>query len=449
MLVAVGVMVGVYALLMFELMHRTTAAMLGVSVLLFIQFIVGHFVPELRIWESHDPEAITEAHGLFESIIGSVDWNVVFLLFGMMVLVAVTERTGIFQFIALKAYELARGQLRLLVALLLLLTAVASAFLDNVTTMLLMTPITIELCIVLGINPIAFLLPMVFVSNIGGAATLIGDPPNILVGSHAGLTFNDFLIHMGPIALITGVAFCGLIFWMYRKDDAVEVPDVEPTLERLRREYRVEDWKPVRTAGLVMAFVVALFVMHGVLEMEVSLAALIGAGVLLVLSREDVVKVLEDVEWATLIFFVMLFILVGAVEETGFLGAVATWIGDTSGGNVLLLLVLILWVSAIFSAAVDNIPFTATMLPVVSGLVAANPDLAIGAGLWWALVTGADLGGNATLVGASANIVTVGMAERAGYHISFAHFMRKGIPVALVTLTVATVWVVVRYGGVL
>lgn len=448
MFIAVGVMLAVYALLTLEKLHRTTAALLGVAVLLMVQFLVAPFFPGATIWRRDPSEGGPPAVALFETIIHAVDWNVVLLLFGMMVIVAVTERTGIFQFVAVKAYELARGRTRLLVLQLLLITAVSSAFLDNVTTMLLMTPVTIELAVVLGMHPAPFLLPMVFASNIGGAATLIGDPPNILVGSAAGLTFIDFILAMAPAVLLSGAVFLALIFWMYRKEYAVETPDAAAMLERLRREHRIVDWRPVKVAGLVLGFVVVLFFLHGALEMEVSVAALIGAGLILPISRVDVVEVLSEVEWPTLIFFVMLFILVGAVEATGFLDAVAEAIRSGSGGNFALLLVVVLLASAVFSGAVDNIPFTATMLPVVADLVGAfEPTGAATVGLWWALLLGADLGGNATLVGASANIVTVGLAERAGYTITFLEFMKKGIPVALVTCTVAAIYVVLRYGG--
>lgn len=445
---AVGVMLGVYALIAAELMHRTTATMVGAGILFVVQFLVSPFYEPLAIWTAHGEGHVAAL--LFEAIIHHVDWNVIFLLFGMMVIVAVAEETGLFQYMAYRAYEAARGRLVTLITFLIIITAVASALLDNVTTMLLMTPVTIELTLVLGINPISFLLPMVFASNVGGAATLIGDPPNILVGSYAGLSFNAFLVNLTiPVVLSMGVLFL-VVFWQFRDEFAQEVPDVEDTLPELREEYEIEDWGPVYTSLGVLGGVVLLFGASSFLEMEVSIAALIGAAAIVPLADQSVGEIIHEVEWPTLVFFIMLFILVGAVQSTGALKLVANWVEATAGDNFPLLLVLVIWVSAISSAIVDNIPFTATMLPVVADLVeSVNPGAGVPVGLWWALVLGADFGGNGTLVGASANVVTAGLAERAGHPIRFTPFMKKGIPVMIATCTVATGYVLVRYGGIL
>ncbi len=393
-------------------MHRTLAALLGAALVLFISYTAGTFDKGYFILS-------------FEDAIAAIDMNVIFLLMGMMIIVGVLKKTGVFQWLAYKSYALARGNIYILSAILMFVTAFTSAFLDNVTTMLLMIPVTIEIAVTLKINPITLLLPEVFASNVGGTATLIGDPPNILIGSYANLTFADFVVNLTLICLICLAVSTVYYIWWYRRDyQKAEVKDVGRTIAYLKEEYRITNPK-LATMGLVMlGFTIFLFIIHGVLHMEPSIAALTGAMFLLVISRVDIVEMLEhEVEWPTLIFFIALFMVIAGAEETGLIQMIAEWVRDVSGGNLTIAVIMILWVSAIASAFIDNIPFTATMLPIVAFLNTSIPGAETGI-LWWALALGACLGGNGTMIGASANVVTVGLAEKAGYHISFMHYLR-------------------------
>ena len=364
---------------------------------------------------------------------------------GMMIIVAIMRRTGVFQWTAYKSYELAKGDLWRLTVILMIVTAVLSAFLDNVTTVLLMIPVTIEIALILRISPWALIFPEIMASNIGGTATLIGDPPNILIGSASGLSFNAFLVNLGPIVLISFLVLLGimkLFFWKdYKKRRVKNVPEL---LERLKREYRIEDRKLLNQSLVVLAFVVVLFLLHDTLGMEPSIAAMTGAVILLIISRAHIVEMLEEVEWPTLVFFMMLFIIVGAAEKTGLIPAIAEGVRQMSGSNITLAIVIVVWVSGIMSAIVDNIPFTAAMLPVIAYLDQSIPGTETKV-LWWALALGADFGGNATIIGASANIVAAGIAERSGYPIRFTDFLRIGAPVALVTMLLSTAYLLIRY----
>lgn len=419
----------VYAAIAFELLHRTLAALLGAMAMLFISYTLGTFFPEYMIVS-------------FETAMKFIDFNVIFLLMGMMIIVGVMKETGIFQWFAYKSFQYSGGSVFKLSVILMVVTAVSSAFLDNVTTMLLLAPVTIEIALVLKINPVSLLMPLVLASNIGGTATLIGDPPNIMIGSYAGLTFNDFAVNLAPVIAIIMVLHVIMMKFTFGKEYSLaKVEDVKGLTERLREEYRITDAKLLKYSIAILAVVVTFFIIHGILHMQPSIAALSGAAMLLLISRVDIVRPLErDVEWPTLIFFMMLFIIVGACQETGLIQLIADWVGDLSGGNLVKGVILVIWVSAAMSALVDNIPFTATMLPVVAYLTESTP----GAEniLWWALALGACLGGNGSLIGASANIVTAGIAEKAGYPIKFMYFVKIGLPVTIMSLIVATLWVI-------
>jgi Na+/H+ antiporter NhaD/arsenite permease-like protein len=322
----------------------------------------------------------------------------------------------------------------------MVVTAITSAFLDNVTTMLLMIPVTIEIAVTLKVDPITLLIPEVFAANVGGTATLIGDPPNILIGSYAKLTFGQFVLHLTLIcAVCLVVAIIYYLYWHRRDYLKVEVKEVERTIAYLREEYKITNKKlNVMSLGM-LAFSIFLFLMHGVLHMQPAIAALTGAAVLLAISRVDIVEMLEhEVEWPTLIFFMALFIVIAGAEETGLIQLIAEWVRDVSRGNLTVAVVMILWVAAIASVFIDNIPFTATMLPIVAFL---NQSLNVPNDvLWWALALGACLGGNGTMIGASANVVTVGLAEKAGYHISFRHYLKVCFVPMLITVLLAMVY---------
>jgi Na+/H+ antiporter NhaD/arsenite permease-like protein len=409
---AAAILLLVYVIIAAEWMHRTLAALLGAALILFISYTAGTFDKNYFILS-------------FEDAIAAIDMNVIFLLMGMMIIVGVLKKTGMFQWLAYKSYALAKGNIFILSGILMVVTAVCSAFLDNVTTMLLMIPVTIEIAVTLKANPITFLIPEVFASNVGGTATLIGDPPNIIIGSYANLTFADFVVNLTAIcAIVLVVTVVYYIYW-YKKDYLkADVKDVDRTIAYLKEEYRITDVKLAIMGLAILAFTIFLFIIHGVLHMEPSIAALIGAMILLAISRVDIVEMLEhEVEWPTLVFFIALFMVISGAEETGLIQIIAEWVRDMSAGNLMVATVMILWVSAIASAFIDNIPFTATMLPIVAFLNTSIPGAESGI-LWWSLALGACLGGNGTMIGASANVVTVGLAEKAGYHISFVQYIK-------------------------
>ncbi|MBW2094405.1 MAG: ArsB/NhaD family transporter [Deltaproteobacteria bacterium] len=423
-----------YILIAFELLHRTVAAMIGATLMMTISYTIGTINPAYHIFS-------------FERAIAAIDMNVIFLLMGMMIIVGVLKHTGVFQWCAYFAYKLAKGKVFLLTIFLMVFTAITSAVLDNVTTMLLLTGVAIEICVSLNLNPLDMLIPLVMASNVGGTATLIGDPPNIMIGSYAGLTFTNFLLALGlvcALSLVALIIFCK-IYW--GKDyAAAKVDSIEEHIKTLKAEYKITD-PALLTYGLaVLGFAVFLFLTHGYWHMEVSIAALMGAAILVTIAilteKINLIQLIEkDIEWPTLMFFIFLFIIVGAVDETGLLALIADWIVHLSQGSFVISVTLIIWVAAIVSAFVDNIPFTATMLPIVAYLSEVIP----GAGdqLWWALALGACFGGNGTIIGASANVVTMGIAESRGYHISFVGFMKKTFPYMIISVAIGQAWLLI------
>jgi len=423
-----------YALIAFELLHRTIAAMLGAALMLVISYTIGTINPEYHIFS-------------FDSAINAIDMNVIFLLMGMMIIVGVLKHTGVFQWCAYVSYKLAKGKVFLLSVYLMVFTAVASAFLDNVTTMLLLTGVAIEISISLSLNPLYLLIPLVLASNVGGTATLIGDPPNIMIGSYAGLTFMDFVI---ALALVCALCMAALViftkFVWGKAYAAAKVDNVTEYIQTLKAEYPITDPKLLAYGLAVLGFAVFLFLSHGYWHMEVSVAAMMGAAVLLTIAilteKVNLIELIEkDIEWPTLMFFIFLFIIVGAVESSGLLALIADWILELSAGNFVVSCSLILWVAAIMSAFVDNIPFTATMLPIVAYLSGVIPGAENT--LWWALALGACFGGNGTIIGASANVVTMGIAEARGYRISFIGFMKTAFPYMVITILVAHAWLLI------
>jgi len=430
---ATGILLLVYVIIALEWMHRTLAALLGAALVMFVSYTAGTFQKGFFLLS-------------FEDAISAIDMNVIFLLMGMMIIVGVLKKTGLFQWLAYKSYALARGNVFILSCILMVVTAVASAFLDNVTTMLLIIPVTIEIAVTLKVNPIAFLIPEVFASNVGGTATLIGDPPNILIGSYAKLSFLDFVTNLTVIVVICMVVtLIYYVYWYKKAYLKAETQDVNRTIEYLKTEYQITDKKLLLFCLGFLSFTIFLFIIHGVLHMEPSIAALTGAMLLLVFSRVDIVEMLEhEVEWPTLVFFMALFIVVAAAEETGLIQAIAEWVAQVSRGNLPVAVLMVLWVSALASAAVDNIPFTATMLPIVAFLNTSIPGAESGV-LWWALALGACFGGNGTMIGASANVVTVGLAEKSGYHISFLYYMKACFIPMIITVILASGYLLVFF----
>jgi Na+/H+ antiporter NhaD/arsenite permease-like protein len=364
----------------------------------------------------------TDAEHAFFSAEAGVDWNVIVLLLGMMLIVAVLKRTGVFEYVAIWAVKRARGRPFRVMAILVVVTALASAVLDNVTTVLLVAPVTFLVCERLAVPAAPYLIAEALASNIGGTATLVGDPPNIVIGVRGGLSYNDFLVHLAPFIAVVLVVFVGLCRWLFRS------------------AFRYD---PARAEG-VLAAVTAAFVLHTALHLEPSVVALVGGLALLALSRLDAAGVAGDVEWPTLAFFAGLFVMVGALVNTGVIEAISHAAADATEGRLLLATMALLWASAALSAVIDNIPYVAAMSPVVADLVHAH-GADRGQVLWWALALGADLGGNATAVGASANVVILGLAERAGQRITFWQFTRYGLIVTAVTVTLAVPYLWLRY----
>ena len=387
---------------------------------------------------------LTPGAGVFFSEHDGIDWNVIFLLLGMMIIVGVIKGTGLFDYLAIWAAKRSKGRPYRLLVMLMAITAVASPFLDNVTTIMLVAPVTVVVCNRLRIPAHPYLIAEVLASNIGGASTLIGDPPNIIIASRAGLTFNDFLVHMAPIVVVVFVAFVLLARVMFRKSFTYDERYVAEVMSLDERK-AITDPKLLVRCLIVLGFVIVGFMLHSVLHAEPSIVALVGAGVMLLVSRVDVSDVLEEVEWPVLVFFVGLFVMVAGLGHTGVIEAIGTWAADAVGDNYFVAATSLLFGSAVLGAFFDNIPYAATMAPIVEGMAAGAPDATTAEALWWSFALGADFGGNGTAVAASANVVAIGIAARTGNPISFWQFTRYGIVVTVLSTLMAWVYVALRY----
>jgi len=372
-----------------------------------------------------------------------IDWNVIFLLLGMMIIVGVIHKTGLFEYLAIRAIQLAKGRPRQAFVYLLILVAFCSALLDNVTTIMLAVPMTLMVAKYLKVHPVPFILAQVFISNIGGAATLIGDPPNIIIASKGNLDFNSFLIHMAPMVLVVLAVIIPMLVLMFSKDLKNAKEDRAAVMTLDAKSY-IKDRALLTKSLVVLTLVIIAFVLHSVLHIEPSVIAMIGAGLLVMISNLKPEEFARDVEWGTLVFFAALFVMVGALVNVGALKVVADTIGSFVGDNGALAAGAIVVVSAIASGIVDNIPYVTSMAPVVQQLNATIPSIT-NDGLWWALAFGADFGGNMTIVGASANVVAVGLAHASGYKITFWQFAKYGIPVTVVSTAMALPYVLLRY----
>ncbi len=431
--IATLIFVVVLALIALGWLHNTLSALMGAALI----FAVSYLGPLVR-----DDLFIFNFNGALKYI----DWNVIFLIMGMMIVIAVVERTGIFQWLAFTAYKLSGGRVWLLLTILMIITGVASAFLDNVTTMLLMTPITVQIALSMGINPLALLMPEVFASNVVGISTLVGTPTNILIGSYGKISFTDFLTHLTPGVLI---ALLGLILyslWVYRSEliTNIDAEMAEFLMQKLAKQATISEPENLKKAGWVGLGMAILFVTGEHIHMLPSVTAIMGATALLVWIRPDIDEMIESVDWTTLVFFMTLFICVGAIQEVGLISFIADWIGKLVGDNLLLAMLAIIWIAALLSTVIANIPFTAAMLPVV-GFLTGNVSGAESKALFYCLAVGSAMGGNGSLIGASANMVTAGIAERAGYSITYAYFLKKGFPALLITVGLATIWLLIKF----
>lgn len=387
----------------------------------------------------------TNADAAFYSHETGIDWNVIFLLLGMMIIVGVIHKTGLFEYLAIKAIQLAKGRPRQAFVYLLMLVAFCSALLDNVTTIMLAVPMTLMVAKYLKVHPVPFILAEVFISNIGGAATLIGDPPNIIIASKADLDFNSFLIHMAPMVLVVLAVIIPMLVLMFNKELKNNAEDRHSVMT-LNASSFIKDKALLVKSLVVLTLVIVAFVLHSVLHLEPSVIAMIGAGVLVLISNLKPEQFAKDVEWGTLVFFAALFIMVGALVNVGALKVVADSIGQFVGNDGGLAAGAIVVVSALASGIIDNIPFVTSMAPVVQQLNETIPTIT-NDGLWWALAFGADFGGNMTIVGASANVVAVGLAYASGHKITFWQFAKYGIPVTLVSTAMVLPYVLIRYFG--
>ncbi|HWT23048.1 MAG TPA: ArsB/NhaD family transporter [Solirubrobacteraceae bacterium] len=374
-----------------------------------------------------------------ERAIEAIDWNTIGLLTGMMIMVRLTEATGVYTWLAIRAGQLSRGRPLAVVLALSVTTAVLSAFLDNVTTILLVVPITFLLADALDIDPIPLIVIEIFASNVGGTATLIGDPPNILIAGHTGLSFGAFIAHLAPIVVVTMAVLLPGLYLAFRSRLQI-APEARERMLELDAARSIEDPAEAWRTVPILVLTILLFFFHKALHLEPATVALAGAAVMLFVTRQSLQDAIAGIEWPTLFFLIGLFVMVGALEETGALGEVADGIASVTGGDRAAELLGILWASAVGSGIVDNIPFTAAMIPVVDQLGGTGDDA-----YWWALALGACFGGNVTIVAAAANVAASGMAARAGMPIGFWQFMRYGVPVTVVSLVLATGYVVLRY----
>ncbi|HWO16329.1 MAG TPA: ArsB/NhaD family transporter [Solirubrobacterales bacterium] len=420
MAIAVATFLIALAIIASEKMHRTNVALLGAAI---VVLFVGDFSQEQAI--------------------EAVDFNTIGLLTGMMILVYLTQQTGVYDYVAIRAGQLSKGRSFAVTMSLSATTAILSAFLDNLTTILLIAPIIFLLADTLDIEAVPLLIIQVIASNIGGTATLIGDPPNIIIAGATGLSFNSFIVNLAPIVVVTFAVVIPLLYFVFRRRLHVEERN-RRAIMGLNAVASIRDSAELRRTGPVLLLTVLAFFAHQALHVEPATVALSGAAVGLLVTRIDLEEALSSIEWTTLFFFVALFVMVGALEATGAIGHVADAVKDVTGGERTAELFGIVWVAALGSAVVDNIPFTTAMIPVVKELqqsAGATGDDAY----WWALALGACFGGNATMIAAAANVAAAGMAERAGTPIGFMTFLRIGVPVTLISIALATAYIAIRY----
>jgi Na+/H+ antiporter NhaD/arsenite permease-like protein len=416
-IMAIAIFLIALAIIISEKVHRSLVAITGAALVLMVGLMT------------------------FDEAMEHIDFNTLGVLFGMMMFVGVIKLSGLFEFLAIKCAHLAKGNPWHIMILFVILTAVCSAFLDNVTTVLLIGPMTLNLCRVLKLNPLPFFFTEILASNIGGTATLIGDPPNIMIGSAAGYDFMDFLAVDAPCVVVI-LAVCLVVFYfMYGRKMHVGEAEMQEIMKLDATGY-IKDHRLMKISVAMIVVVVIGFAAHGALGWESSIIALGAAALICLLSRAPIVEILEQVEWTTLTFFAGLFIIVGAMEATGVIDMLAAWLVGLTGGNTFMTMIVLVFGSAVISAFLDNIPFVATMIPVLTAMSADGMDVTP---LWWAVSLGACLGGNGSLIGASANVVLSDIAKKNGYEITFVRFLKVGFPIMLLTVVIAAIYLVIRF----
>jgi Na+/H+ antiporter NhaD/arsenite permease-like protein len=430
--VATIVFVGVLLLIAFELLHSTTAALAGISIIFLTSYIGGAINPDFFIFS-------------YERGLSYIDWPVVFLVMGMMIIIAIVEGTGIFQWLAFQAYRLSRGRTWLLVLILMLITAVASALLDNFTTMLLMAPISLQIGLALGINPLALIIPQILASNVGGISTLVGTPTNIIIGAYAGISFTDFLVNQTGGVVLALIVMAGFVLLYYRAEFRQQSGGISPRLyQKLEENARIEDPEGLWKSGVVFALVLVGFILGERIHLALAVTAIAGATMLLVWLRPDVQHMIKAVDWTTLVFFMALFMIVGAIQEVGLISLAAEGMSRLIGDNLVLGVFVIAFGVGMISTVIANIPLAAAMLPIVRFLTLSIPG-AQNQVLFYALSMGAAMGGNGTLIGGEANLVTAGITEQANTPITFMEFLKIGLPVTFLTLAIGFLWLLFRF----
>lgn len=377
-----------------------------------------------------------------ETAASYIDFNTIGVLIGMMLLVAVVKESGLFEYVAVKSAKLSKGDPWKIMVSFMIITAVLSCLLDNVTTVLLVGPMTLAITKALKINPVPFLLAQILASNIGGTATLIGDPPNIMIGSAADISFVSFIVHNGPVIGVVMVVTIIAFYFMYKKQLKADADAILSVME-MDEKQMIKDRRLLIKSVVVILLTVAGFSLHGAIGVETAVVALVAAVVMLIIGGQKFEDTLQDVEWGTIIFFIGLFIVVGGMVETGVIGALAEVVLGVTQGRPVMTMLIILWVSALLSSTVDNIPFVATMIPLISAMGAGGMEIEP---LWWALSLGACLGGNGTLIGASANVVLTGISRKHGHPISYVQFLKVGFPMMIMSIVICTVYLLILFG---
>ncbi len=419
MYISILIFIIVYALLIMEKMNKAVAVILGASI-----YLLFHFIP-------------------FDNAVDHIDMNVIFLLIGMMMIVKITEQSGVFEYIAIKSAKMVKAEPIAFLAVLFFITAFFSAMLDNVTTVLLISPIALLLATQMEIDALPFVITVILSSNIGGTATLIGDPPNIMIGSAAGLTFMDFLVNLGPVILIISAISMGILILVFKKK--LIVSDLnKKRIMFMDEKQMISNPILMKKSLIVIGVVITGFLFAGVLEVEPSVIALAGAFALVLWTKEDLEEILKKVEWDTILFFVGLFIMVGVLQFTGVIDKLATLMTNMTKGDFKKTSTVLLFGSGILSGILDNIPLVATFIPVVK-IIGANTTPDAIQPIWWSLALGACLGGNGTLVGASANVIMFGFARKNNISLSFKGYLMYGVPMTLLALVLSYIYISVRY----
>ena len=414
---AIVVFVLVMGAIMTEKLHRATAALAGAVLLVICGVMTG------------------------KQAIGYIDFNTIGVLVGMMIVVAVIRTTGMFEYISIKAAKAAKGDPWKILIAFVLITAILSAFLDNVTTVLLVGPMSIAIARMLEINPVPFLMMQILASNVGGTATMIGDPPNIMIGSASGLSFMDFIANTGAAAVLIIIAQIIVMKFLYKKQ-LESGPINKTSVMNLDPDKSITNRKLMKQSIAVMVLVVIGFVIHDKLGFDSCMIALGAAAIMLIIGHQEVNQIISEVEWTTIVFFMSLFVVVGGLERTGVIHSISSWLISATEGHYILTMLVLLWASALLSSVLDNIPFVATLIPLV--LTMQQQGMNVEA-FWWAISLGACLGGNGTMIGASANVVLSDIANKHGYPITFKSYLRVGFPFMLMSVGIATVFLLVRY----